>query len=280
MTYSVVVGVDGSGPSDAALRWALHRAMRTGATLIIEHVIGNSWSDPTDRHEANEATTAGGRILADAIRTAQSISAAITPEVRLVRGRARFSLAQDSGPNDLLVVGTHKTGFIRGRVLGTRSMAIAAAAPCSVVVVPQDFVMLRSGVVAGITHVSSSNAAVRTAAAEASSLGQELSIVFAAPHHTYDSAEARAVLVRGVGLAHDVSPSLVIRSRHAVRGPVEALLDAGRHASLLVLGGGCDPGSFVGSICHEVLLNITCPVLLVRGGGPGGASAAPEDLRP
>jgi nucleotide-binding universal stress UspA family protein len=62
---------------------------------------------------------------------------------------------------------------------------------------------------------------------------------------------------------------LVVRSRVSRREPAVALLDAARSASMLVVSptrGPVDRAGFVGSVTHAVLLNITSPVVVARGG--------------
>ena len=48
-----------------------------------------------------------------------------------------------------MVVGTHKIGFLHGRVLGSRSVQITSTVPCSVAVIPEVDLRFRRGVVGG-----------------------------------------------------------------------------------------------------------------------------------
>ena len=122
-----VVGIDGSGPSDAALRWAVNRAAVQPGSIVLVHVVDDEWGAAGSDY-AREAMAAGQQVLQRAadqaavlslptgtptiVRTATRISTTI------VHGSPVWELAAACGPADLLVIGTHKTGFLHGRVLG------------------------------------------------------------------------------------------------------------------------------------------------------------------
>ncbi|WFR67471.1 hypothetical protein P9139_02650 [Curtobacterium flaccumfaciens] len=80
-------------------------------------------------------------------------------------------------PEDVLVIGTHKTGHLYGRSLGTTGLALATAAPCTVVVVPDMDLRFRRGVVAGIDTRPDAVVVSEAAAAEAERRGDELVLI-------------------------------------------------------------------------------------------------------
>jgi hypothetical protein len=62
-------------------------------------------------------------------------------------------------------------------------------------------------------------------------------------------------------------PDSPVRTLTTRRPPAEALLDASRNATLLVLGPGAVPvDTPFASVIHDVLLNINAPVLVARPG--------------
>jgi len=266
MGEHIIVGIDDSGPSRSALRWALQRAGSTGADLVLEHVVDDEWGQLGGDY-AQQETLDGERILEAALRT--SIPSGRSVAATLAHGSPAWTLAREAGPDDLLVVGSHKTGYLRGRVLGTRSIVVASAARCTVVVVPEDNLSYRHGVVVGVTADPACRAAIVAGALEARRLGQELSLIHVAPDTSETVETSRAVLASAAELAVATAPELVVRRRVSHRRRSDALLDASRSAMLLVLGESrVDPdrAGFIGSVTHEVLLNLTSPVMIARSG--------------
>lgn len=179
-------------------------------------------------------------------------------------GSVPWELARATAPSDLLVVGTHKTGFLHGRVLGSRSVQIASAAPGCVAVIPEVDLRFRSGVVAGMDRASTAGPVAALAAEECATRGEELTLIEAAPPGT--PLQDRSPLSVGMVAVRRSHPTLVVHSRTSARSPAEALLDASRGKALLVLGPGSDSPdrSPIGSVLHDVLLNVNAPVLIAR----------------
>ncbi len=248
----IIVGVDGSGPSGAALSWACARARATGHPMLAIHVV-----------EHDDERSAGEDALDSAVHRVQSSAPDIAIQAQLMSGAAPWQLTGSARSDDLLVVGTHKTGYVSGRVLGTRSIAIATGAASSVAVIP-DRPPGQSGVLVGVATVATSRTAIIEGAREAARTGHELTLL----HAVGPSEIGRAELAEAVALAIATSPGLVVRSRQSRRRPAEALLDASRSSTLLVLG-ATDPSNVhahqLGSVLYEVLLNINSPVLIARG---------------
>ncbi len=263
----ILVGVDGSGPSRAALVWALKRARDDGSDVSLVHVVDDEWGQAGPDVAAGE-TDEGARMLSAAMEFAHEVAPSTPVAEHLLHGSPAWTLAELADVDDLLVVGTHKTGYLHGRVLGSRSIVVASVAPCAVAVVPDTPVSGRHGVVVGIGPGDAWHTAVVAGAREAHALGQELSLVHALPGHTDEAAaEGRATLATASALATRTAPDLEVRSRLSHRQPAEALLDASRASSLLVLGvsrRSSERAGFVGSVTHEVLLNINAPVLVAR----------------
>ena len=120
MSETILVGVDGTAASRAALRWSVKRATARGATMILAHVVDDDW------------VTIGERLLEDLREEAQeltgreadyahSLASEVMINIQLLQGGVMQELISASDRADLVVVGTHKTGFINGRVFGSRS---------------------------------------------------------------------------------------------------------------------------------------------------------------
>jgi nucleotide-binding universal stress UspA family protein len=141
---------------------------------------------------------------------------------------------------------------------------VASVASCSVAIIPDIAFGGRTGVVVGVADGGGSNDAVAVGATEAARLGHDLMLVHAGPAGR--EAE-RALLGEASEHAMAAAPGIHVHTRVSRRVPAEALLDASRAAALLVLGGSRrdpDGAGFIGSVIHEVLLNINAPVLVAR----------------
>jgi len=135
MTYTVVVGVDGSAHGDAALRWALAEAELHDDGRVTAVF---SWQVPFvgfpgafDRAELEQSAK---NFLVE------RVSAVVpTPKVPLTplvaRGDPAEALVIASREADHLVVGTRGRSPFMGAVLGSVSLRCAAAATCPVTLV-------------------------------------------------------------------------------------------------------------------------------------------------
>jgi nucleotide-binding universal stress UspA family protein len=263
MTLRYLVGFDGSGPSDAALAWVVARAHRLPAPIVLVNVTEGDAGDMGRAFE-ERAARKGAMIVSRRLHALRRSEPGLVIEGLALEGSVPWELARTAHPDDMIVIGTHKTGFLHGRVLGSRSVQIVVAAPCSVAVVPEADLRFRSGVVAGIDRVATAASVARFAADEAASREEELLLLEADLLDT--PVQERAPLAVAMVAARERRPSLVIRTRQSTRGAAEALLDAARDKALLVLGPGSqDPDrSPIGSVLHSVLLNVNAPVIVAR----------------
>lgn len=179
----VIVGVDGSPPSLGAVMWAAAQAKELSLPLEFVHVLDDEWGgmgvDVAHREEHEAARMLAA--TADANRVPQGV------DTRILHGSTVAELADAVGADDLLVVGSHKTGFIRGRAFGSLSVRLAPLVAGSMLVVPDaPAVAGRRGVVLGVGPVRS-HAALTVAVREAARRDHAITLVAAA-----DSANRRA----------------------------------------------------------------------------------------
>jgi nucleotide-binding universal stress UspA family protein len=259
-----IVGIDGSAPSDAAVAWACRRAVRDGAELVLAHV-NDSEAGMMGHDFAELESHRSAQLVADTVASVRAKYPTLMVSSMLLEGSVSYALGQAVTVHDILVVGTHKTGFLHGRVLGSRSVQIATVAVCSVAVVPIVDLRFRTGVVVGIDRLETAGDIAALAAREAGEHGDELVCIHSVTQGSL-APHADLVLARALEAARAERPELVIRSRQTTRAAAEALLDASRDKALLVLGpGATDPvHSPIGSVLHTVLLNENAPVLIVR----------------
>lgn len=255
MPERYVLAVGDPRAVDGAEAWAESHASQAGVPLVRVHVDG---SNPDAVH----------RPTPDSPMT----------DVVHIAGRIPEALARFVRDDDILVIGTGKTGFIRSRVFGTVSLQIADAVGCTVAVVPQVDLRFRTGIVAGVKNDDLLPAIVHAAVAEARSCHQPVQVV----HSSFAALVPAPLETRGpaldqaTALASTGGSDANVRTRATARPPAEALLDASRNASLLVIGPGHRRGTghAIGSVTHDVLMNINAPVLIVRR-----SPTDPEDSR-
>lgn len=284
MSATYYIGVDGSGPSRAALRWGVRRAAERNAAVVLVNTVDDEWG-LVGRDAAADAERQARELLIEESARVAELHTGVTLTTRIVHGGTAWALATLPSPEDLLIVGTHKTGFLRGRVLGSRSVQIASAARCSVAIVPDTTLDSRHDVVVGVDGTDGSIPAVRMGAQEADRLDQDLLLVHAPPGSPRsdasrsesgrnESADDRSpqtarLMQDAAAVAAATASRITVRRRIAHRDPAEALLDASFDAALLILGVSARHGenTLIGSVTHDVLMNINVPVLIARGVG-------------
>jgi nucleotide-binding universal stress UspA family protein len=139
-TPRIVVGVDGSPSSRAALRWAVRQAKFTGATVDaviawqIPLMLQNySWA-PIYLEEAGDFAE-GARKRIDAV-ISEEVAPADSPLIRsqVVHGHPAQMLLAAAAGADLLVVGSRGHGSFADALLGSVGQHCAHHAHCPVLI--------------------------------------------------------------------------------------------------------------------------------------------------
>jgi nucleotide-binding universal stress UspA family protein len=131
----IVVGVDGSEPSKAALRWAIHQGKLTGA--VVEAVTAwqvpanTGWMSPADMPDYQDDARI---VLTEALAEMCAIDPEVEVRPRVVQGRAARVLVDTAQGADLLVIGNRGHGGLAEALLGSVGLFCAHHAPCPVVV--------------------------------------------------------------------------------------------------------------------------------------------------
>ncbi|GAA4882391.1 universal stress protein [Saccharopolyspora cebuensis] len=135
----IVVGVDGSAESRAALAWALRQARLTGGHLLAVR----SWDGPSagigevapDRHDLDADVARDlGEIVADVAGGEPGVH--VTREV--AHGHPAKALLDAAADADLLVLGNRGRGGFTAALLGSVTQYCTHYAACPVVVVRPD----------------------------------------------------------------------------------------------------------------------------------------------
>lgn len=284
MTDRIVVGVDQSPQSTAALRWAAAEAKDRGAALTLVH----AWSwhargarDVQSRGRAVQRAEQDGRAVLEvaAARIAQE-----APEVgvttSLPAGPAAWRLVDVADGADLLVVGTRGRGGFTSLLLGSTAQRVAARAQCPVVVVGRPGPVAPVGrVVLGVDVARPHDAAARFAFETAVRRGARLSVVFG---WAVDETEERMAKGSGFDLealresertALDAAvapyaarwPSVKVDQTALDATGDSALTGLSEEADLVVIGVQRPGGGphHLGPIAHSVLRHALCPVAVV-----------------
>jgi nucleotide-binding universal stress UspA family protein len=145
MAGRIVVGIDASEHSAAALRWAVEEAKLRGATVEAVHawmyvpvttpadsgLVPVPWTDSVEALQATQE--AAERISAEHVRDVLGDDHGVT--ISLVQDDAAEALMRAAADADLVVVGNRGRGALKEVFLGSTSSRVADRAPCPVVIV-------------------------------------------------------------------------------------------------------------------------------------------------
>lgn len=134
--HRIVVGVDGSSSSKAALAWAVGQAQLTGA--VVEAV--TAWDFPATYGYAAPVIDVdwegiAAQVLTDAIAEVAADAGPAAIRHRVSQGIAARVLLDASAGADLLVVGSRGHGGFVEALLGSTSQHCVHHATCPVVVI-------------------------------------------------------------------------------------------------------------------------------------------------
>ena len=263
-TRPVVAGVDASAASLAAIPWAAREAAYRDTTLRLVHACVFEGAPPR-AHESELLLEHVHRALRRGAEIAREAAPGVRVETHVRLGLAVDLLLAESAGAGLVVLGSHGLGGLRGALIGSVALRVAAEAACPVAVVRGH---ARSGgpVVVGLDATESSEHALQFALDEASARHAPVLVVHAFPDGT-EATEQRGLEARVANWARKY-PALTISS-HAVRNrnPSHALLEAAPAAQLIVVGTrgrGPVAGGVLGSTGNALLAHAACPVAVVH----------------
>ncbi|MCX5076936.1 universal stress protein [Streptomyces sp. NBC_00513] len=293
-TSSVIVGEDGSESARAAALWAAKEAVRRDRPLHIVYGADTDGSALYLSAETIERVRVNGRALLD--DTAKAVSAeypGLTVTTEFSRAGAVDSLHRAGGLHGTVVVGNRGLGGFNSLMLGSVGLDTAAIAMTPVIVVRGIDGAEETGTVLAAIRDEHDLLIARYAAKEAElhkaslrllhvwnvlqSVGEVVSMLDGVDEIASGHAEAlRAVadVVRGE------FPDLEVRADAEKSVSVAGVLvEASRHADLLVMGGRRVPGPLglarnLGKATHSLLHHAHCPVLLIpRTGSDFGSQS-------
>ncbi|WP_445529101.1 universal stress protein [Streptomyces cyslabdanicus] len=135
MLSPVIVGVDGSAESLAAVEWAAREAVRRDRPLRLVHA--RNWQRP--QAEGEPANAAQRRLARRTLRQAEERVRGFVPDVHLtdeqVEGPATAALLKATERAELLVLGSRGLSGFTGVLVGSVAQGVVATAPRPVVLV-------------------------------------------------------------------------------------------------------------------------------------------------
>jgi nucleotide-binding universal stress UspA family protein len=289
MRFGILVGIDGSPESDAAIRWATDEAAMRDETLTLMHVVAPiiaTWPIIPISIGMTEWQEEHARLV---LERGQNIAKETAGESRLLQIRTELrytdiatALVDASREARMTVVGGRGLSALGRIVLGSVSSNLLRHVHGPVAVVHADG---RSAsekgwpIVLGIDGSPASEDATALAFDEASRRGVDLVALHAwadSPSATllgidwgqYEE-EGHEVLAERLAGWQEKYTDVHVRRRLVVDQPARRILDETREAQLVIVGShgrGGFAGMLLGSVSSTVAQSAEVPTIVVRGG--------------
>lgn len=289
MAHGIVVGVDGSGDSDIAVRWAAREAgLRNVALTLVYALVPQVTAAsalgvapvplPAEYVESRESD--GRTLLADAARLAADSASEAVPHIgtELLHGASVPTLVDASKEADMLVVGGRGRTALARLLLGSVSTGVLHHARCPVAVVREDRLPSSGPVVVGVDGSRASQLAVGFAFEEASMHGVDLVALHSWSdrkeqlHPSVDWAAVRDLTEETLAISLagwcERYPDVAVHRESVFDRPVEHLLARSEEAQLLVVGShgrGGFADMLLGSVSTALVHAARTPIVVVRG---------------
>lgn len=290
----VVVGVDGSPSSTAAVEWAARDAELRNVPVRLVHVVapvaptawpeipaGAGYGELRNQH-ARDLMAQAQKVALDA--ASPSRESQVSADI--IHAPVVPTLVELSEKCDMVVVGCHGEGAVGGASLGSVSSGLAHRAHCPVAVVhDEDSLTERSAqapVVVGVDGSPISELATEIAFDEASRRGVGLVALHAwsdmgpvdfasmnwAPIEWRNIKEQEEeVLAERLSGWRDRYPDVAVNKFVVSDRPAPRLLEQAQNAQLVVVGShgrGGFPGMMLGSVSRAVVNSARIPVIIAR----------------
>ncbi|WP_409465124.1 universal stress protein [Amycolatopsis sp. GA6-003] len=255
---AVLVGVDESEASLAAVRWAAAEAALRGCRLELFQ------AGTAERH-ARERFARAHRWLSRAAQVAGEAAPGVATQPVVQAGSAVELLVGRSRSMSLVVLGSHGLGGLRGAAIGSVALRVAAGAYCPVVVV-RGRAAPGGAVVVGVAGDDRAGGFAFEAAAH-----RRVPLIAVRAWRSDRpgrAAEEDRALRECVAAWADKYPDVAVRVRAVRERSAGRALMAVEGAQLVVIGSrgrGPVAGGPLGSTGNRLLAQAACPVAVVRG---------------
>ena len=288
MKNGILVAVDGSAESDAAVRWAAREAELRELPITLAHVVVpvvTSWPVRSMQAEFNAWQEDNARqVLAQGQKMLRStLGDSALPDVatEILRDYAVPALVGAAKKAEMIVVGSRGLGAVGRAILGSVSSGVVHHAKCPVAIVHVDEAQSpdqSSPVLLGIDGTRASEAATALAFDEASRRRVELVALHAwsdvgvfpalgMDWHKYED-EGHEILGERLAGWQEQYPDVVVRRRIVCDRPARWLIEESQQAQLVIVGShgrGGFPGMLLGSVGSAVAQSAKAPVIVARG---------------
>jgi nucleotide-binding universal stress UspA family protein len=287
--HEIVVAVDGSGPSDAAVRWAARESLLRSVPLKLLHIVGapavtrslmpvpmatGKWQEAHAREIVDGAADLMQRTAKDAGARADIAGAEIS------HSPAIPTLIELSEHAMMIVVGSRGHGALRRGLLGSVSTGLVYGARCPVAVIHDHATPAADApVVVGIDGSQSSELATRIAFEEAAARRVELVAVHAwsdvdlreVPDVDWDAVAQHKVKLLEKWLSGWCERYADVKVRRVVvrDQPAVHLAEQAENGQLLVVGSrgrGGFAGLMLGSVSSMLAHYVQIPMIVARQG--------------
>jgi len=294
--HGIVVGVDGSPPSNAAVAWAARDAALRNIPLSV--VCVNAPTAPTAptasalmtvpvpadyprwQHEQAEQTLEDARTI---VADVSSPTGSPQVQTKILDAAPIPTLIELSKDAEMLVAGCRGQGAVDRALLGSVSSALVHHAHCPVAIIHDEgFPSSGAPVLVGVDGSPTSDHATELAFDEASRRGVELvalhawsdMTVMGFPSINWSPAETeniksseKEVLAERLAGFQERYPDVPVRRVVVADRPAYQLLKHSESAQLVVVGShgrGGFAGMLLGSVASAVVNSATVPVIVVR----------------
>jgi nucleotide-binding universal stress UspA family protein len=273
----VVIGYDGSKHSQAALDTAIDEALARDVDLLVCTAIDTALYLPGREHAHDIAAE---RAVQDAVARAAAALGEKRVHTHIEPGHPSSVLLRQSGPSDLMVVGSHGHRPVTQLFVGSTSEAVAGHGSGPVLVVRHPTENPHGHLTVGVDGSEVSVRALATAVDIAARDGATVRAVVSVPP-VIDAAgvvsgpDDPTVQRAGeelAGIVADVTAGStgVTVEEHVVQlHPIEAILEHARGARMVVVGSrgrGGFTALVLGSVSRRLVHTAACPVLVVHAG--------------
>lgn len=282
--HGILVGVDGSEPSNAAVVWAARDAALRHVPLTLVHMVNVAVpmypEMPLSMGMGMWRDEDGRRVLQHAVKVAEDILGTARPiqiNTELTCSPPVPTLVQLSDNAELMVVGSHGRSAVGRGLLGSVSSGVIRRANCPVAVIRDDDAPAGAPVVVGIDGSPTSELATAIAFEEASRRGVELKAVHAwsdieavelpGLDWTVFKEDADRVLAERLAGWQERYPDVTVHRVVVCDRPARQLIQQAQSAQLVVVGShgrGAVGAMLLGSVSNAVVHSTATPVIVAR----------------